>query len=185
MFLSHKTIEKLIKGGEIVVEPSFDFADLRPVGIRIHLAEDILVPEDGQTIDLQNPSEPRYKQVSLGKEEFYLEPGQFILGATRELIKTPANIVGLLDGRSTIARIGLTIHVTASIIEGIFGRPHSTVLEIKNLGNFRVRLRPKDPIGMMCFATLSEAVDQPTQSQYEVQDKVTPPNLMFKTGTDK
>lgn len=185
MFLSHKTIEALIRSDEIKIEPEFDLKNIRPVGIRIHLADEILVPEDGQTVDLQNPSDLKYREVSLSKEEFYLEPDQFILGATYERIKTPADIVGFLDGRSTIARIGLTTHVTAAIVEGVYERPHSTVLEIKNVGNFRVRLRFKDPISMMCFARLDGPIDQPIQSQYKIQDKVAPPNLKFKTGTDK
>jgi len=64
--------------------------------------------------------------------------------------------------------------------------PHVVVLEIKNVGNFRVRLKFKDPIAMMVFAELKEPVVQKMQSQYGGgQSKVTPPNLNFKTGHDK
>ena len=54
------------------------------------------------------------------------------------------------------------------------------------MGNFRVRLKYKDPIAMMVFAKLTEPVEQKIQSQYGAgQHKVTAPNLNFKTGEDK
>lgn len=185
MFLSHKTIEKYIDDGSLIVKPEFDKKNIRPLGIRIHLAKDILIPEEGQTVDLTSPSNLKYREVDLEKKEFYLEPNQFILGATYEAIHTPKDVVGFLDGRSTVARLGLTIHVTAAIADGTVEQPHVVVLEIKNVGNFRIRLKYKDPVGMMAFAKLSAPIEQKAQSQYGGgQSKVTPPNLDFKTGAD-
>lgn len=186
MFLSHQTIEEYIDEGKIIIKPKFNKKDIRPVGIRIHLAKDILIPEPNQVVEINVPKELRYKKVDLTKEEFYLEPEQFILGATYEAIQTPPNILSILDGRSTVARIGITTHVTASIIDGTFEQPHVAVLEIKNMGNFKVKLKFKDPIAMMVFTELKEPVTQKLQTQYGGgQDKVTPPNLDFKTGEDK
>lgn len=189
MFLSHKTIERYIDEGKLIIEPDFDKKNIRPVGIRIHLAKDILVPEPGQTVEIGEPSEIKYKEIDLSKEEFYLEPNGFVLGATFEAIQTPPNILAILDGRSTIARLGLTTHITASIADGTFETPHVVVLEIKNVGNFRVRLKFKDPIAMMAFTELSEPVEQKLQSQYRggqgSNGKVTPPNLSFRTGHDR
>ncbi len=185
MFLSHKTIEKYINDGTIIINPEFNKNDIRPIGIRIHLAKEILIPEENQTVDLTSPSEVKYKTINLEKEKFYLEPNQFILGATYESIQTPKDVVAILDGRSTVARLGLTTNVTATIADGTFEVPHVVVLEIKNLGNFRVRLKYKDPIAMMVFAKLTEPVEQKIQSQYGAnQNKATPPNLNFKTGQD-
>jgi dCTP deaminase len=186
MFLSHQTIERYIDEGKITVRPEFDKKNIRPVGLRIHLAKDILVPEEGQTVEINAPADLKYKEIDLTKEEFYLEPGGFVLGATYEAIQTPPDVMSILDGRSTVARLGLTTHVTASIADGTFEMPHVVVLEIKNLGNFRVRLKYKDPIAMMVFAELKEPVIQKMQSQYNGgQNKVTPPNLNFRTGEDK
>lgn len=186
MFLSHQTIEHYINEGKIIVQPEFDKKDIRPVGLRIHLAKDILIPEPGQTVEINSPTQLRYKEVDLTKEEFYLEPGGFILGATYEAIQTPPNILAILDGRSTVARLGIAIHATASIADGTFETLHVVTLEIKNIGNFRIRLKFKDPIGMMVFSELTEPVTQKIQSQYGGgQNKATPPNLNFKTGEDK
>jgi len=185
MFLSHQTIQELILKGEIVIQPEFDKRDLRPAGIRVHLARHILVPEPGQLVDLHNPTEPKYKEIDLENHEFILEPNQFVLGATYEAIQTPTNVLAVLDGRSTIARIGLTTHVTASTCDGTLGGLHVIVLELKNLGNFKIKLNFKDPIAMVMFAQLDKPVMRQTTSQYGVnQSRVTPPNLKFKTGVD-
>lgn len=186
MFLSHQAIEEYLDKGELIIKPEFDKKNIRPVGIRIHLAKDILVSEPDQTVSLTSAQDLKYKKIDLTKEVFYLEPNQFVLGATYEAIQTPKNILAILDGRSTVARLGLTTHVTASIADGTFEQPHVVVLEIKNVGNFRVKLSFKDPIAMMVFAELSHHVEKETQSQYGGgQNRVTPPNLNFKTETDK
>lgn len=186
MFLSHQTIEKYLDEGKIIIKPEFNKKNIRPVGVRIHLAKDILVPLPGQTVDITGGQDLKYREVDLTKEEFVLEPGGFVLGGTYEAIQTPKNVLAFLDGRSTVARLGLTTHITASVIDGTFEEPHVAVLEMKNVGSFNIKLKYKDPIAMMLFAELKEDVVQKIQSQYGAgQSKVTPPNLKFKTGQDK
>lgn len=186
MFLSHITIEQYIDDGKIVIKPEFEKKNIRPAGIRVHLAKEILIPQPGQTVEINKPQQLNYKEVDLTREEFYLEPGQFALGATYESIQTPPHILTLLDGRSTIARLGLTTHVTASVIDGAFRTPHVIVLEMKNVGNFRIKLKFKDPIAMLVFSQLTEPVTKEIQTQYgQKQTKATPPNLHFITGQDE
>ena len=141
MFLSHQTIEKYIDQGKIIIEPDFDKKNIRPVGIRIHLAKNLLLPEPNQTVSLTVAQELKYKEIDLTKEDFSLEPGQFVLGASYEAIQTPPNVLAILDGRSTVARLGLTTHITASVIDGTFETPHVAVLEIKNVGNFQNQIK--------------------------------------------
>lgn len=185
MFLSHQNIENCLKNGQIKIGPEFDKKNIRPVGIRIHLGKTLLIPEPNQIVDLTEAQELKYKKVDISNEEFYLKPDQFVLGSTFETIQTATNILTILDGRSTVARLGLTTHITASVIDGTFEIPHSATLEIKNVGNFTIRLKFKDPIAMMLFAELKDPVTQKLQSQYVAQaDMVTPPNLNFKTGKD-
>jgi dCTP deaminase len=186
MFLSHQTIEKYIDEGRILIGPDFDKKNIRPAGIRIHLAKHLLVPEPGQVVSLTEAQDLEYEEVDLTAEEFLLEPGQFVLGASYEAIQTPPDVLAILDGRSTIARLGLTVHITAAVIDGTFETPHVAVLEIKNLGNFKIRLNFKDPVAMMLFAELKDPVTQKIQSRYGGgQSKATPPNLRFRTGDDE
>jgi dCTP deaminase len=185
MFLSHQSIEKYIDEGKIVIKPEFEKKNIRPAGIRVHLAKKILISEPNQTVEIGKPQALRYKEIDLTHEDFYLEPGQFVLGATFEVIQIPSNLLIMLDGRSTIARLGITTHITASIIDGAAASPQAIVLEIKNVGNFRIKLKFKDPIAMVLFAELDEHITQQNQTQYSGQTEVTPPNLNFHTGQDR
>lgn len=183
MFFSDQTIAQYIDEGKIIIGPKFDKKNIRPVGIRLHLGRKILVPEPNQIVQLIEPINLKYTTIDLTNEKFYLEPGQFALASTYETIKTLPDILVLLDGRSTIARLGLTIHITAAIIDGVYEKPHSPTLEIKNVGNFKIQLQYKDPITMMLFAQLKDPVKQKLQTQYQINPhEVAPPNLQFKTG---
>ncbi|MFZ2188063.1 MAG: dCTP deaminase [Candidatus Moraniibacteriota bacterium] len=185
MFLSHQSIENCLDSGQIKIGPEFDRKNIRPVGVRVHLGKTLLIPEPNQIVNLTESNDLKYREVDILREEFYLDPGAFVLGSTFETFQTSANILTILDGRSTVARLGLTTHITASIIDGTFELPHSATLEIKNVGNFRIRLKFNDPIAMMLFAELKDNVTQKLQSQYcSTLDKVVPPNLSFKTGKD-
>ena len=185
MFFSHQTIAQCIDEKKIIIGPDFDKKNIRPVGIRLHLSSELLIAEPNQIVDLTESQQIHYKTINLLEENFYLKPGQFVLAATYETIQTAPNILTILDGRSTIARLGLTTHITASIIDGTFGTPHAATLEIKNVGDFTIRLKHKDPIAMMLFAELKDPVTQQQQSQYQQHsNKVTPPNLAYKTGHD-
>ena len=177
MILSDVTIKELIGSGHITILPDFDFGDLRPVGIRLHLGKDILIPEPDQTIDLSGNLEVKYQQVTMGEEGYLLKPGEFILGSTHEKFQVPRNIVCHIDGRSTTARLGLSIHCTATIVDGNFDELRSVVLEMKNIGPSNLLLKPELPIAMLTFAGLSSEIAQNSQEQYRGQEGVVAPNL--------
>lgn len=185
MFLSHFTIETYIRENKIIIGPEFDIKNIRPAGIRLHLGSTILIPDTDQIVDLQNSDDLKYQEIDLTKQKFYLEPNQFILASSYETIKTTADILAFLDGRSTIARLGLTTHITASVIDGLYEKPQRITLEVKNVGNFKIRLREKDPIALLLFAQLTEPVTQKLQTQYQAEyGSGAKPNLSFKTGFD-
>lgn len=186
MFLTHTIIEKYIDEKLIIIGPEYDKKNIRPVGLRVYLGRYLLQAEPNQTVDLTATNDTlQYTEIDLTQQEFYIEPGQFILGSTYETIQTAPHILAMLDGRSTIARLGLTTHITASVIDGTYEKPHAATLEIKNVGNFTIRLKYKDPIGLMLSAELKEPITQRLQEQYtNNMNRVTPPNLQFKTGVD-
>lgn len=73
---------------------------------------------------------------------YLLPPLKFVLGITREYVDFPtrSKIAARVEGRSTLARLGLLVHLTAPTIHaGFSGR---IVLEMYNLGNFPLRLIP-------------------------------------------
>ena len=185
MTLSDKRIKEYLDSGKIQILPDYREKDIRPAGIRVHLADEILVPEDDQTIDLDQPEKIRYKKISLSKSDFILNPNTFILGSTCEKIKMPRNIIGKIDGRSTIARLGIMIHCTSDTIDGNYDEARSIVFEIKNIGNFKIILKNNTPLGMIIFNELTSEIVQKSQSQYKNQNFVTPPNIKFQPGKDK
>jgi dCTP deaminase len=180
MILSDNAIMKLVASGDIEVIPALDKSHVRPVGIRMHLAHQILIPEPGQIVDPTMPVQLAYKELDLPEDGYVLEPGSFVLGSTYEKIRTPNDIVGHLEGRSTIARLGLSIHCTSGIIDSMYDEPRSIVLEMKNQGVYRIILKYKMPIGMLLLSKMTCAVQQSSQDQYRNQTSVVAPNLMFQ-----
>ena len=185
MYLSDKTIKEYLKSGKIVVQPEFDEKNIRSAGIRVHLDDKILLPKPGQTISLQNPTELEYDEHFLKQEAYTIKPGEFLLASTLENVQMDRGLIAFVDGRSTIARLGLTVHVTSTTIDGNYDEARATTLEMKNVGNFAITLNYKDPVGMMVFAELKESVEQSPQSQYQGQHGVAAPNMSFKPGEDK
>lgn len=184
MYLADVTIKKYLQEGIIEINPTIKDEDIRPIGIRLHLARKILLPKPG-FVDLRSPSNLEYEEVDIKKNSFTLKPNEFILASTIEKIRMAPNIMGFLDGRSTIARLGLTVHVTAGVIDGKHDVAGTITLEIKNLGVHSVCLRERDAVGQLIFATLGEDIQQESQSQYIGQDGVVGPRLNFRPGIDR
>src|SRR5688500_20359164 len=53
----------------------------------------------------------------LGEEPFILHPGEFVLGSTLETVTLPDDIVGRIEGKSSLGRLGLLIHSTAGFVD--------------------------------------------------------------------
>ena len=75
-----------------------------------------------------------------GAETCVLKPGDFVLAMTHERVKIPRNLIGLVEGRSTYARVGLSMHQTAPWIQPGWSGP--IVLEIRNSGPLTIELTP-------------------------------------------
>jgi dCTP deaminase len=73
-------------------------------------------------------------------ESFILHPDNFILGMTHESVKVPTNMIALIEGRSTYARVGLSMHQTAPWIQP--GWSGQIILEMMNNGPLDIKLTP-------------------------------------------
>lgn len=80
-------------------------------------------------------------------ESITIAPRQFMLGHSMEYIKLPNNICGNLEGRSSFARLGLEIHMTAGFIDP--GFEGVITFEIYNAGPTTIRLYPGMRIGQI------------------------------------
>lgn len=107
MILSGKEILKRM-GKEIVIEP-FDERALNPNSYNLKLHNELLVYED-YCLDMKVPN--KTKTITISDDGLMLEPGKLYLGRTHEFTSTD-KYVPMLEGRSSIGRLGLYIHVTA------------------------------------------------------------------------
>lgn len=177
---SDRELRRLIASGRLCIDP-FREEQLRPVGIRLHLASEILIPRPGQIVNPASDAGIDYESKRIDRDTYLLEPGDFVLGATCERIRADAGLICRLEGRSTIARLGLTVHCSSGVIDGIHESARAPVLELANIGTFRILLSAFLPIGMLVVEALRGTIDSKPQVQYADQIGVRPPNLAFRT----
>ncbi|MBX2844368.1 MAG: dCTP deaminase [Flammeovirgaceae bacterium] len=109
MILSGKEIEKRI-GKDIFIEP-FNQKQLNPNSYNLKLHKDLLVYK-ADVLDMKQANE--VEKIEIPDEGFVMQPGKLYLGRTEELTKTE-NHVPMLEGRSSIGRLGIFIHITAGL----------------------------------------------------------------------
>ena len=161
MILSDKDIKKSLKSGRIVVDPLFPHA-IQPASVDVHLGADFLIfkPSANIAIDPQKPIDGMMEKIRINdKKQFILHPGQFALGMTYEVIGLADDVVGHLDGKSSLGRIGLIVHATAGYIDP--GNKLKITLELHNIADMPIILYYKMPIGHMSFIPLSTPAEVP------------------------
>ncbi len=169
---SNLDILRAIKSGELLIEP-FDPRMLKPNAISLRLDNVFAIPKGGEIdpISSQDVSD-YYEIVEIGEEEkFALAPGDFILARTYEKVALSNKIAMLVEGRSTLARLGISVTQTAMVIESGHGfpekhlaKPRKIVLEIANVGPFNVYLTPGMKIAKGTIIELDTPTDMPYDS---------------------
>lgn len=175
MFLSNKTIKEYIDRGKINVIGS---VEIETMGIGMHLGNELLIAKPGQSVDSRNPMDIQYDKVDISSNPYILKPNDFVLGITVENIKTDKDIITMIDGRSTYARAGMTIHLCANVLDGLPFNNENSVLEIKNLGNSNIYLYAGEKVGTYLFAQLTTPIEGEKDSLYSNQQEVTPPQFI-------
>ncbi len=108
MILSSKKILEEIEKGNIVIDP-FDRRLLNPNSYNLRLHNELFELTD-DVIDMKKPTS--YKRLVIPESGLLLEPGRLYLGRTVEYTVTK-NYVPMIEGRSSIGRLGISIHATA------------------------------------------------------------------------
>ena len=186
MVLSDASIKKLLKEGAIGIDPppsSDQYAssalDLR-LGNEFHRYKPQLVGQQGVDVvirfgqfDYKRLAGEYIEKVPLDSNGgVVLKPGDFRLCTTAEKITLPrrSNVAARVEGRSTLARLGLTVHVTAPTIHA--GWLGVITLEIKNVGDLQVFLKPGDRICQLIFEVVEGNPETALNSIF--QDQKTP-----------
>lgn len=157
----------LLYMGSDLVEP-FDSEMVQPASIDLCLGEEFIVfdAHEQVCIDLDNPTDGSGRKVRRTPEQgFVLHPGEFILAVTNESIKLPNNIMARLEGKSSIGRLGIMIHVTAGFVDPGWEGP--LTLEVANLRKIPIILRPHKPFCQISFHYMFSAVSKPYTGRYQ------------------
>ncbi|MBE8167487.1 MAG: dCTP deaminase [Shewanella sp.] len=180
MRLTDIEITKSLDDGEIIISPRPKEDAISGVSMDVRLGNQFRVFNDhtapyidlsGEKADVQEALDRVMSdQIDIPEgEAFYLHPGQLALAVTYENVMLPADIVGWLDGRSSLARLGLMVHATAHRIDP--GWQGKIVLEFFNSGKLPLALRPKMTIGALNFERLNTAVAKPYNTRKNAKYK--------------
>ena len=180
MRLCDKDIEQYIDDELIIISPKPDKSMISGVSVDIRLGNEFRVFQDHTApfIDLSAPKAEMQKAMDTvmsdeivinDGEAFFLHPGELALAVTYESVTLPENIVGWLDGRSSLARLGLMVHVTAHRIDP--GWSGQIVLEFYNSGKLPLALRPKMKIAALNFETMSSSAARPYNKRDDAKYK--------------
>ncbi|BGI50717.1 MAG: dCTP deaminase [Arsenophonus endosymbiont of Ceratovacuna japonica] len=170
MRLCDRDIIKWLNKKKIIIEPRPSIKRINGVTVDICLGNKFCIFQ-GYTVpyidvsDLKNEINTELDKVISNEiilkynDVFFLHPNELVLAITLESVTLPNNIVGWLDGRSSLARIGLMVHITAHRIDP--GWCGHIVLEFYNSGKLPLALRPGMIIGALSFETLSGSAERP------------------------
>jgi dCTP deaminase len=160
MFLSDIQIREAVKSGDITIQ-DFDEKRLQPASYDILLGNKFIMTE-GHLTEFIDPARnifPKTREIELKDDEsFVLHPQISMLGTSWDYFGAKADYVIQLSGKSSLARIGLIVHNTAGLINP--GHYLNITLELCNLGNVPIILRPKMEIAQLLFSPLSAPVSR-------------------------
>ncbi len=165
MILSDRDIKKHLEEGSLKIIPPPDLTvQLGACKIDLRLGNDFCIFEHSKYpyIDLRDcvQIEAVMKKVHVpDNESFIMQPGEFVLATTIERLEIPDDLVGHVDGRSSLGRLGIIIHGTSSIFDP--GWRGNATLELSNIGRMPVALYPGMRICSFTFETLSSPAEVP------------------------
>lgn len=162
--LSDKTIKEYLEEGKIVIDPLKDEQQIQPSSVDMRLGDEFKVfkvirkpyidPKDEEDI-----AEYMESSTVPESEAFIIHPNEFALATTQEYVKVPDDLVARVEGRSSMGRLGVTMHVTAGYVDpGFEGR---ITLEISNIGAMPVALYPGQRVCQLVFETMTTPAELP------------------------
>lgn len=189
MKLSDVDIRRYLSEGRIAIEPPPAESQIGAMSVDLQLGHSfrVFTPGKASFVDLAPPPgvigedmEALMTHVEVDDDTpFYLHPGDFALGVTIQQVTLPPDIAGRLDGRSSLARLGLMVHATAHTIDpGWNGR---ITLEFFNCGRLPLALRAGMRICAISFETLMSPTSKPyaarPDSKYREQSAPIPSRI--------
>ena len=170
MILSGKEILKQIESGKIVIDP-FDKKRINPNSCNLRLHNELLVYTD-DVLDMKKPL--GCETMEIPESGLQLRPGKLYLGRTHERTETHG-FVPMLEGRSSVGRLGLFVHVTAGF--GDVGFAGYWTLEIQCVQP--IIIYPMVEICQICYHTITGEYDAYKSGKYQFNTGIQP-SLLYK-----
>jgi len=172
MILSDREIRAEIADGHIRFAPDIDIdSQVQDASVDVRLGHNLRMPAhlEGQILKPSEriPHELQGELVTIPHGGHNLEPQEFVLGHTYEKITLPLHLSARLEGKSSLARLGLMIHFTSAHIAP--GWDGIIILEILNHGPNTIALVPEMPIGQVVFEKLSMLPKKAYSGRYRGQ----------------
>ena len=164
MVLSDVDIKRYIREGKIRITPELPPEQFGSCSVDFRLGREFNVFEHSRFpyIDLRSKTafDGLMSSVTVEPgEPFILQPREFVLAITEEKLDLDADVLGRLEGRSSLGRIGIIVHGTAGLFDP--GWTGQATLELSNLGRMPVALYPGMRICSFTFEQLSTPSSMP------------------------
>ncbi len=162
MVLSDVDIKRYLAAGKIRITPELTADQFGSCSVDFRLGSEFSVFEYSRHpyIDLRDVGsvQDMMRTVIVGPEEpFVLQPRDFVLAITQETLELDRDVLGRLEGRSSLGRIGIIVHGTAGLFDP--GWTGKATLELSNLGRMPVALYPGMRICSFTFEQLTTPVE--------------------------
>lgn len=138
MILADIDILNELLNKNLTISPISD-DDIQPCSVDLHLGKELLTIHG--------------KKIDISKGSYKLKPNEFILASTEEYVEIPKHLCGQVDGRSSVARMGVSVHQTGGYIDA--GYCGNITLELYNCSDKEFELSWGDSICQIIFHVLS------------------------------
>lgn len=169
--LSDRSIRGRLRIGEIIPAALYDrsiYDAVQPASLELTISDSVVRPDGQKRMHVEDEAD---------RNRIYIRPGEFLLGSTRETVNIPNDLLARVEGKSSWARKGIMVHVTAGFIDpGFRGQ---ITLELYNLSRTTHTILVGSRVAQLALEELDHPADRPygspgLGSHYQDQQGATP-----------
>lgn len=181
MILTDREIQAAIQNKHIIIDPPPSLEAYSSTSLDLTLSKSLRIWKTDVPERIVSPGTEGYNYIEtakalsegkeIGAEGFVINPQVFVLGWTMESVELPieARLAARVEGKSSLARLGIGIHVTAPTIHA--GFKGSIQLEICNHGPLKVKLSPGMPVCQLIFEQTLGTPEKGYKGQFYAQTR--------------
>ncbi len=175
MILSDKTIIRMLEENSLTITPLVK-DQIQPASVDIRLGDTFSIVDDNPSGIITLDNKISYKTIQT--DTYLILPGQFVLATTMEYFELPDNLTALVEGRSSLGRMGLFIQNAGWIDPGFKGE---ITLELYNANRCAIELKYGRRIGQLVFAEMDDHALNPYNGKYQGQTGATGSKVYLDT----